>query len=389
MSVMKNCKYRGCRTSPRCRHDWFFDMEYRNSRYSMKVNEYAALRGATHPVTSKQEAREVWEPLYRLDIIAGRDPRASLASALDKPSTEGMTIADFIDQWYIPLYVNVEPLRAARAVRSNCAVLRRLIGQHHLKALEGKDPVDVVKRAYSGHALSTRNRMLSRVRHMTNWARGRDSLGVKTSPFHRDGIRISVKQEVQRDRRMSEVEERALLDACVKLDEPSFHSTLTWEDVNAIRARAVRGEAQVSIASDYGTSSGLCSQIVCNRIWNPDAYAPLPAVRKCKIASLARSKLAVDKARCRRSKPVASTGAVTRSKSPRPTRKLASRGAFPSTRTDGSLRSWADGDSSEVREASSSVTPEDRRSATLIDCGAKRSSLPTVRNPSTSSVEDT
>ena len=224
MSVMKNCKYRGCRTSPRCRHDWFFDIEYKNSRYSMKVNEYAALSGATHPVVSKQEAREVWEPLDRLDIIAGRDPRASPALPADKPSTEGMTIADFIDQWYIPLYVNVEPLKAARSVRSNCAVLRRLIGQHPLKALEGKDPVDVVKQAYSGHALSTRNRMLSRVRHMTNWARSRDSLGVKSSPFHRDGIRISLKQEVQRDRRMSEVEERALLDACMKLDEPSFHS---------------------------------------------------------------------------------------------------------------------------------------------------------------------
>ncbi len=50
-----------------------FDIEYKKARYSMSVNEYAALRGATRPVTSKQEAREVWEPLYRLDIIAGRD----------------------------------------------------------------------------------------------------------------------------------------------------------------------------------------------------------------------------------------------------------------------------------------------------------------------------
>ena len=59
------------------------------------------------------------------------------------------------------IYVDIEPLKAARAIRSNCAVLRRLIGELPLKALEGKDPVDIVKRAYSGHALSTRNRMLS------------------------------------------------------------------------------------------------------------------------------------------------------------------------------------------------------------------------------------
>jgi integrase len=275
MSIMKNCKYRGCRTSPRCHHEWFFDIEYKKKRYSMRVNEYAGLHGATHPVTSKQEAREVWEPKFKIDIVAGRDPHAPRHSAPQAQSDERLTIAEFIDQWYLPLYVNLEPHKAARAIRSNCAVLRRLIGQHPLKALEGKDPVDVVKRAYSGHAIATRNRMLSRIRHMTNWARGRESLGVKVSPFHRDGIRISARLEVQRDRRVSEAEERALLDACARLDEPSFHSRLTWENVNEIRKRASNGEAQASIAASYRIGSGLCSQIVRKRIWNPEAYVPL------------------------------------------------------------------------------------------------------------------
>jgi hypothetical protein len=196
LSVMKNCKYRGCRTSPRCHHEWFFDaVEHKGTRHSMRVNIYAALHGATHPVTSKQEAREVWEPRYKLDIIAGRDPRRGPALPVDK-SADALTIAEFIDKWYLPLYVDVEPLKAARAIRSNCAMLRRLIGEQPLKALEGKEPVDAVKRAYAGHALSTRNRMLSRVRHMTNWARGRETLDVTASPFHRNGIRISAKQEV-------------------------------------------------------------------------------------------------------------------------------------------------------------------------------------------------
>ena len=44
---------------------------------------------------------------------------------------------------YLPLYVDVEPLKAARAIRSNCAVLRRLIGELPLKALKAKDPVDI------------------------------------------------------------------------------------------------------------------------------------------------------------------------------------------------------------------------------------------------------
>ena len=102
MSVMKNCKYRGCRTSPRCQHEWFFDIEYKKTRYSMRVNEYAALHGATRPVTSKQEAREVWEPLYKLDIIAGRDPRQGPTRPPDK-SSQKLTIAEFIDKWYLPL----------------------------------------------------------------------------------------------------------------------------------------------------------------------------------------------------------------------------------------------------------------------------------------------
>ena len=78
---------------------------------------------------------------------------------------------------------------------------------------------------------------------MTNWARGRDTLEVKASPFHRSGVRISVKHEVQRDRRVSEAEERMLLAACATLDEPSFHSKLAWKDVNDIRARAAEGES--------------------------------------------------------------------------------------------------------------------------------------------------
>ena len=281
MSVMKNCKYRGCRTSPRCQHEWFFDIEYKKTRYSMRVSEYAALHGATRPVTSKHEAREVWEPLYKLDIIAGRDPRRGPTPPADK-SSQKLTIAEFIDKWYLPLYVDVEPLKAARAIRSNCAVLRRLIGELPLKALEGKDPVDVLKRAYSGHALSTRNRMLSRVRHMTNWARGRDTLDVKASPFHRSGVRISVKHEVQRDRRISDAEERALLGACTKLDEPSFHSKLTWKEVNDIRARAAQGESQKSIGEEYGIGSALCSQIVRNRIWNPAMYVLLTCGQEMK-----------------------------------------------------------------------------------------------------------
>lgn len=47
------------------------------------------------------------------------------------------------------------PLKATRAIRSNCAVLRRLIGELPLKALEGKEPVDII----SGRIQATRSRL--------------------------------------------------------------------------------------------------------------------------------------------------------------------------------------------------------------------------------------
>lgn len=112
------------------------------------------MHGATRPVISKQEAREVWEPLYKLDIIAGRDPRQGPTRPPEN-SSQKLTIAECIDKWYLPLYVDVEPLKAARAIRSNCAVLRRLIGELPLKALEGKEPVDII----SGRIQATRSRL--------------------------------------------------------------------------------------------------------------------------------------------------------------------------------------------------------------------------------------
>jgi len=41
----------------------------------MRVNDFAALRGAKELVTSKQAAERVWEPKFVGEIMAGRDPR--------------------------------------------------------------------------------------------------------------------------------------------------------------------------------------------------------------------------------------------------------------------------------------------------------------------------
>jgi integrase len=44
-------------------------------RWRMPVDDFALVRGATDPVTSKQTAERVWQPKFLAEIVAGGDPR--------------------------------------------------------------------------------------------------------------------------------------------------------------------------------------------------------------------------------------------------------------------------------------------------------------------------
>jgi hypothetical protein len=206
---------------------------------------------------------------------------------------------------------------------------------------------------------------------MSNWARGRDTLEVTASPFHRSGIRIRVKHEVQRDRRVSEAEERTLLAACAKLDEPSFHSKLTWEDVNDIRARVAKGESQKSIADDHGIGSALCSQIVRNRIWNPAIYVPLTCGQKMRDRIVGALETGCRQGEMQKFRTATSIGTATRSRSRRRTRRPVSLGASRLIQRGGSVRFSAGDDLSEGQGASYSATRPELSSETSIVCGAR------------------
>ena len=75
MAVRKPCRSKGCKTSPRCEHAWWLDVMHSGIRYRMPVDDFAFARGATAPVTSKQEAEKVWEPKFIAEIASGKDPR--------------------------------------------------------------------------------------------------------------------------------------------------------------------------------------------------------------------------------------------------------------------------------------------------------------------------
>jgi site-specific recombinase XerD len=73
--------------------------------------------------------------------------------------------------------------------------------------------------------------------------------------------------------RIEEEAEARLFVACARLDEVQVRrnrTSLTWELVNQIRARAVAGVSQKEIAADVKVSEATISEVVRGRTWNPD-----------------------------------------------------------------------------------------------------------------------
>ena len=99
------------------------------------VDAFALTRGATQPVTSKQEAEKTWEPKFIGEIVAGRDPRKPPAP----PAQAGLTVATFLDSYY-DRYVVAESLRSVASIRSRLAALK--VGRTFRFAVMagGKDP---------------------------------------------------------------------------------------------------------------------------------------------------------------------------------------------------------------------------------------------------------
>ena len=214
MAVRKQCKAKGCKRSPRCDHPWWFDVMHHGKRYRMPVDGFALVRGATQPVSSKQEAEKVWEPKFIGEIVAGKDPRKAPAP----PVPEGTTVSNFLDQ-YFERYVVAESLRSVASIRSRVGALKDALGELPIAALERAETIEDFKRDYGkARSIAAVNRTLGILRHAINWGRGRTPPLFTASPFHRFGVKIKTKVETKRDRRIAPEEERKLLDAADRLN---------------------------------------------------------------------------------------------------------------------------------------------------------------------------
>jgi len=266
---------------------------HKHRRYRMPVDDFALARGAIAPVTSKQEAEKVWEPKFIAEIVSGKDPRVPLER--ENPRDRPATVADLL-KLYRTRYVDVEPLKSRAGMVSQLNVLSAQLGNLPATALERPDAIEDFKARYANRAIATTNRYLARLRHVCNWAIGRDLLN-KTA-FHPRGVRIPAKSERRRERRVSEAEEQRLLDACKLLNEPTRSvAKLSWDDVREIRARSAAGVQQSEIAVAFKISRALCNEIVHGHIWKPDVKLTTGDEMRDRIKS-ARSTQGAGAARC-------------------------------------------------------------------------------------------
>jgi integrase len=219
MAIRKICKQKGCRTSPRCEHPWWFDVMYQGKRWRMRVDEFALARGATEPVTSKQTAERVWEPKFLGDIISGLNPRVPRRTS--EAATE-LTVAQFLDCYWTN-YVEAEGLRSASTIQGHLKALKASLGHQPVTVLEKPAETLRFKAEYRhGHEVATVNRVLGVLRSAINWGRFQDPPLLSTTPFHRFGVTIKSKEETKRDRRVGAQEEQALLAACSTMNSAEY-----------------------------------------------------------------------------------------------------------------------------------------------------------------------
>lgn len=212
----------------------------------MSVNEFALpLMPASdrHPVLSKQEAVKVWEPRFLAEVVAGKDPRRV------EPVVKITTISDFIDT-YKKRHCEAEKLNMD-SHGQRLERIRRQFGTQPLATLERPNVIEAFKGELIDDELenSTVNRYLSLLRHMINWAIGREYL--TRSPFYHKlrnptGIRL-LKGENQRSRRLQDGEEEQLLEAADQL----FRSNRVD---HLYVSRAMR--ARLEMALDFGLRRG-------------------------------------------------------------------------------------------------------------------------------------
>ncbi len=244
MGLYKLCEHKR-RARDRCAHAWWGSCQYRGKLHRTSLGRWADV-----PIRSKTEAETVLGQ-FREAVRNG----TFSAEGVVEPDTP-LTFAKFASI-YVERYVKAKGLASADTIEYRMAPILEHFGGKLLAEIRTADVEDFIAKlkqptllAKHQHAPRLRrpatiNRYLSLLRHMFNWAIGREYL--ERSPFRR-GTQALIRQEPEdnrRHRRVSREEEQRLLQAAPEYLRPLIVTALdaglrrgemlalTWVDVDA------------------------------------------------------------------------------------------------------------------------------------------------------------
>jgi integrase/recombinase XerC len=219
MSIRRRCRG-ACRTGRRCLEHLWFDVTHDGKRFRLPVNDFAVPRmepGKQRSIESMEEARD-WERLFIGEIKAGRDPRLKPARKEKAPDIKH--VAGFLDA-YFEGHLKPAGIRSLDTAAGRLKVLKQYFGDLPVKALEEPAVINRFK-AESEYArrveIATLHKVLALLRASIRWGQAQTPPLIDKSPFHRFGVRLNVKAETVRDRRLSRDEEKRLLDAALSMN---------------------------------------------------------------------------------------------------------------------------------------------------------------------------
>jgi len=218
------------------------------------------------PVASKELAKGVLARMEAAVLGKTFDKRGERAHAFGSE----MSFSAFLDE-YTKRHVEDDGLRS-NSVESYIEVYRAKFGEEKLANVAANPFVfeKWLKDAQQENEWenATFNRYFEHGRAMFNWAKARKLVG--ENPFD---VFAAKPENNKRDVRLSPEQEKALFEACDRLDAPPKWKfvKLTVEQVDEIHRRAESGERQKDLAFAFGVSRPLVCQIVNGRVRKPPA----------------------------------------------------------------------------------------------------------------------
>lgn len=194
MGLYKLCEHKG-RARDRCHHPWWGSFQYKGRLHRASLSRWADER-----IRTKSEADVVFE--HMCDAVrAGR---------FDQAPTNVVSFDAFADL-YLDRYVKLRGLRSADEIEQRLAVLKKRWQGKELVSIRVGEIEDLIQDLKAKNRRpATVNRWLALLRHMFDWALGREY--VTQTPFRR-GSQALIKFERENNRRIRRVtlEEEARL----------------------------------------------------------------------------------------------------------------------------------------------------------------------------------